>query len=71
MTDRQAIADLNDRIAILRANIAELVEQAAGHSGAADESLAADRIAAIESALAEAIKKRDAAEASAKGQLSA
>jgi len=70
MPDRQAIADLNDRIAILRANIAELIEQAAGQSGAADESLAADRIAALEAQLAEAVQKRDAAQ-SAKGQPSA
>jgi len=67
MRDSQTIADLNDRIAILRSNISELVEQAAGHSGAADENLIADRIAALETQLADAIKLRDAAEVSAKG----
>ena len=71
MPDRQVMADLNDRIAILRSNIRELVEQAAGHSGAADESLVADRIAALEAALAEAIQKRDAAQGGAKAQPSA
>ena len=67
MRDSQTIADLNDRIAILRSNIRALVEQAAGHSGAADENLVADRIATLEAQLAEAIKLRDAAENSAKG----
>jgi len=43
--------ELNDRIAILRDNIRQLTEQAAGSSGAADESRNADRIAAQEAEL--------------------
>jgi len=66
MPNRQTIADLNDRIAILRSNIRELVEQAAGHSGAADENLVADRIAALETQLGDAIRLREAEETGAK-----
>ena len=41
-----SLEDLDQRIAIVRYNIRELTEQAAAYSGAQDESLAADRIAA-------------------------
>ena len=41
-----SLEDLDQRIAIVRDNIRELTEQAAAYSGAQDESLAADRIAA-------------------------
>ena len=36
--------ELDDRIAILRDNIRQLTEQAAGSSGAADEARAANRV---------------------------
>lgn len=39
------LADLDNRIAILRDNLRELIEQATAFSGAADESRTADRIA--------------------------
>jgi hypothetical protein len=39
------IAELDERIAILKENLRELVEQAAAYSGAADEELASQRIA--------------------------
>ena len=55
-----SLAELDQRIAIVRDNIRELTEQAAALSGAQDESLAADRIAAQERALADLIKQRDA-----------
>ena len=40
-----SLSELDDRIAILRANIRQLTEQAAASSGAADEARNADRIA--------------------------
>lgn len=52
-------AELDARIATIRENIRELVEQAAASSGASDESLTADRIADYEAQLAEAIKLRE------------
>ena len=63
MADPIAVAELDDRIAIIRDNIRELTEQAAARSGAGDESLNSDRIAALEAQLAELIKRRDIAEA--------
>ena len=48
MTD----AELDERIAIVRQNLNDLTEQAAGYSGAEDEDRAADRIAALEKELA-------------------
>jgi uncharacterized small protein (DUF1192 family) len=46
-----SLPEIEDRIAILRDNIRQLTEQAAGSSGAADESRNADRIAAQEAEL--------------------
>jgi hypothetical protein len=60
MPDFAALQELDARIAAIRENIRELVEQAAASSGAADESLTAERIAAYEAQLAAAIKERDA-----------
>ncbi len=37
MADPEALADLDQRIAVIRDNLRELVEQAAAYSGAADE----------------------------------
>jgi hypothetical protein len=59
MTDL-TIAELDERIAAVRQNIDELVEQAAAYSGAADEARTADRIAAQEQELARLIELRDA-----------
>jgi hypothetical protein len=52
--------ELDDRIAILRDNIRQLVEQAAGSSGANDESRTSDRIAQQTEELDALIKQRDA-----------
>jgi hypothetical protein len=60
MADPISSAELDARIATIRENIRELVEQAAGSSGASDESLTADRIADYEAQLAAAIKEREA-----------
>lgn len=53
-------AELDDRIAILRDNIRQLTEQAAGSSGAADEERTASRIAEQQEELDALIKQRDA-----------
>ena len=59
MPDAANLVALDNRIAVIRENIRELVEQAAASSGAAGESLSADRIAAYEAQLAAAIKERE------------
>lgn len=48
------------RIAIIRQNISELIEQAAAYSGAEDEERNADRIAQQEQELAKLIELREA-----------
>ena len=60
MADSARITELDQRIAAIRDNIRQLVEQAAGFSGAANDELAADRIAQQESQLAALLKERDA-----------
>ncbi len=57
--DPEQLAELENRIAILRDNLRELVEQAAAYSGAADESLASDRIADQQAKLDALITERD------------
>ena len=52
--------ELDDRIAIVRDNIRQLVEQAAALSGAEDEARNADRIAQQTEELETLIKQRDA-----------
>jgi uncharacterized small protein (DUF1192 family) len=61
MADRSTLSlpELEDRIAILRDNIRQLVEQAAASSGAADESRNADRIAEQEAELQRLVAQRD------------
>jgi hypothetical protein len=51
---------LNDRIAITRDNIRQLIEQAAAMSGAGDEARNADRLAAQQAELDALTKERDA-----------
>ncbi len=60
MADPTELADLDQRIAVLRDNLRELVEQAAAYSGAADEARMADRIADQEARLAALLKERAA-----------
>jgi hypothetical protein len=59
MTD-VALQDLDRRIAAIRDNIRELIEQAAAYSGAADEDRNADRIAQQEAQLATLLEQREA-----------
>ena len=51
---------LNDRIAITRDNIRQLIEQAAAMSGAGDEARNADRLTAQQAELDALTKERDA-----------
>lgn len=54
-----ATTEIDDRIAIVRANLRELVEQAASYSGAADEERMSQRIAEREATLALLMKQRE------------
>ena len=53
-------SELEERIAIVRENIRQLIEQAAAYSGAEDEDRNADRIAQQTEELERLIKQRDA-----------
>jgi hypothetical protein len=55
-----SLPQLEDRIAIIRDNIRQLVEQAAANSGAGDEDRIANRIAQQTDELESLIKQRDA-----------
>ncbi|HEX4157492.1 MAG TPA: hypothetical protein VHY79_03385 [Rhizomicrobium sp.] len=57
---QQSIAELDAEIADIKENLRELVEQAAGYSGAADDELASQRIADQEALLDRLTKQRDA-----------
>jgi len=54
-----SLDQLEDRIAITRDNIRQLIEQAAAFSGAGDEERNADRLAQQEEELEALIKQRD------------
>jgi uncharacterized small protein (DUF1192 family) len=60
MDNTLSLSELNDRIAILRDNLRQLVEQAAGSSGAQDEERTADRIAQQTAELDKLVLQRDA-----------
>jgi uncharacterized small protein (DUF1192 family) len=55
-----SLQELEERIAIIRDNIRQLVEQAAAFSGAEDEARNADRIAQQTEELESLVKQRDA-----------
>ena len=55
-----SLAELEERIAIVRDNIRQLIEQAAAFSGAEDEDRNADRIAQQNEELERLVKQRDA-----------
>jgi uncharacterized small protein (DUF1192 family) len=55
-----SLPELEDRIAIARDNIRQLIEQGAGSSGAEDEARNADRIAQQTEELEKLTKQRDA-----------
>jgi cell division protein FtsB len=54
------IAEIESRIADLRENVRQLIEQAAADSGAADDELISERIAQQEAQLERLTKERDA-----------
>jgi hypothetical protein len=54
------IAELDERIAVIRQNINDLVEQATAYSGAEDENRTADRIEDQQRELTRLIELRDA-----------
>jgi uncharacterized small protein (DUF1192 family) len=54
------LSEIERRMAIVRDNIRQLIEQAAANSGAGDESRNADRIAAQQDELDRLSKERDA-----------
>jgi len=54
-----SLPELERRIAIVRDNIRQLIEQAAANSGAGDESRNADRIAQQQEELERLTKQRD------------
>jgi hypothetical protein len=55
-----SLPELNDRIAVIRDNIRQLVEQAAASSGAQDEERTSGRIAQQQEELDKLVKERDA-----------
>jgi hypothetical protein len=55
-----SLPELEDRIAIIRDNIRQLIEQAAAVSGAENEARNADRIAQQTEELEKLVKHRDA-----------
>jgi len=55
-----SLAELEDRIAIVRDNLRQLVEQAAAASGVQSEDRHADRIAQQTEELERLVKQRDA-----------
>lgn len=56
---RLNLTEIEGRIAVLRENIRELVEQAAAFSGAADEELVSQQIAKQEAQLELLTRQRD------------
>jgi uncharacterized small protein (DUF1192 family) len=55
-----SLTKLNDRIALIRDNIRQLIEQAAASSGAQDEERISGRIAQQQDELDKLVKERDA-----------
>ena len=60
MPSNLSLAELDDRIAILRGNIRQLIEQAAGVSGTQNEERVADRIAQQTAELDKLVAEREA-----------
>jgi hypothetical protein len=57
-----SVAQIDERLAIARDNLRQLVEQAAAFSGAADEERMTARIAEQEAEVARLTKQRDASQ---------
>jgi hypothetical protein len=67
MVDSALIEELTARISAVQENLRELIEQAAGFSGAADEDRTSSRIAEQEFELARLMKQRDELSSVGKG----
>jgi hypothetical protein len=59
-TEILSLAELDQRLSVVRDNLRELVEQAAAYSGAADEDLSSSRIADAEEKLEQLTQQREA-----------
>jgi len=59
-TEPLNLAELDERLSVVRDNLRDLVEQAAAFSGAADEDLMSSRIAEQEAQLEQLTQQRDA-----------
>jgi hypothetical protein len=59
-TESLNLAEIDDRLSVVRDNLRDLVEQAAAYSGAADEDRMSDRIAEQEEKLEELTRQREA-----------
>ena len=59
MNTTSSLSSIDNRIALIRDNIRQLVEQAAPYSGAQDEARTADRIDQQNKELEDLIKARD------------
>jgi hypothetical protein len=60
MPENASQMELDERIALLRRNISELMEQATGASGAAVEETLSNRLSEQQDMLDELLKKREA-----------
>jgi hypothetical protein len=60
MDEKLSAPELDDRIAVLRDNIRQLVEQAAALSGNADDDRTSDRIAQQSAELEKLLARREA-----------
>jgi hypothetical protein len=59
-TEPLNLAELDERLSVVRDNLRDLVEQAAAYSGAGDEERMNDRIADQQAELDELTRQRDA-----------
>jgi uncharacterized small protein (DUF1192 family) len=62
MAGTLSASELDDRIAIVRDNIRQLIEQAAALDGAADDQRTSDRLAQQNAELEQLVAQRDAFE---------
>lgn len=60
MPEPMNLAEIDERLAVVRDNLRDLVEQAAAYSGAGDEERMSDRIADQQAELDELTRQRDA-----------
>ena len=59
-TEPLNLAEIDERLSVVRDNLRDLVEQAAAYSGAGDEERMNDRIAEQQAELDELTRQRDA-----------